>query len=114
MKILKFKYYQTLTRLGYKIPKYVVVEYAKSYYLRVSYIMRIGMCDALETSCRYFDIYPVKAVYRNFPEFNPIFCETNNPNYTYGVYWWSVKSKEPRIKAFDKLIKHYKENKEYI
>lgn len=114
IKTIKFKYYQILRTLGYNIPKYVVIQYAKSYYLRVSKNSLLGMCDALETACRYFDIYPPKAVYRNFTEFNPIFCEADNPKFTYGVYWWNARKKEPRIKAFDKLIKFYKENKEYV
>lgn len=113
MKILKFKYYQILKRLGFKIPKYVVCQYAKSYYLKISYKNDLGMCNAIEMACFYFNIYPSFA-HLNFPEFNPVFCEAESPLMSYGVFWWNVRSKEPRIKAFDKLIKYYKEHKEYI
>lgn len=32
----------------------------------------------------------------------------------YDSYWWKLENTKDRIKAFDKLIKYYKENKEYI
>lgn len=114
MKTIKFKYYQILKRLNCRIPKHIVIEYAKSHYLRVSYIIRLGMCDALEYACRYFGIYGTKKIHGNFPEFNPIFCEASNSIKSYDVFWWDVRDEESRIKAFDKLIKYYKEHKKYI
>lgn len=113
MKILKFKYYQILKRLGCKIPKHVVLEYAKETYLTKNKKWgREGMCYHIEDACAYFYIFPRGVYY--FTKFNPRFCEAEHVAMSYRTYWWNARKKEPRIKAFDKLIKYYKEHKEYI
>ncbi len=110
MKTIKFKYYQILKRLGCKIPKYVILEYAKELYLKHRY--PLGMCSFIEGACSYFWIYPIGVYY--FTKFNPRYCEADHPDMSHRIFWWSVRKQEPRIKAFDKLIKYYKEHKEYI
>ena len=113
MKILKFKYYQILKRLGCKIPKYVILEHAKLLYIDKYSIH--GMCYVLVKTLKLYNIYDFPE--RIFSKFNYNFCEGKLINMTvdsYQSYWWMVFNTKDRIKAFDKLIKYYKEHKEYI
>lgn len=113
MKTIKFKYYQILKRLGYKIPKYIVLEYAKQTYLtKTKKWGKQGMCYHIENAFAFFNL-PFKSI-KHFPKFNAEFCDADCSNYTRSMYWWNVDKRRCRIKAFDKLIKYYKEHKEYI
>lgn len=113
MKELKFKYYQILKRLGFKIPKYVILEHAKLLYIDKYSIH--GMCYVItkDLKCYNIDNFPKQI----FNKFNYNFCEGKLISMTvdsYQSYWWDASNTKDRIKAFDKLIKYYKEHKEYI
>lgn len=113
MKILKFKYYQILRELGFKISKHVVLEYAKLLY--VNKHISNGMCYSIARALKYYDIYELPRYV--FDKFNYAFCKGKSVIKTsnfYDSYWWELENTKDRIKAFDKLIKYYKEHKEYI
>lgn len=51
----------------------------------------------------------------NIPEFTPSFLGSDHPIFLDIEFWWSVEKTQPRIEAFDKLIKLYKgSDKEFI
>lgn len=58
---------------------------------------------------------PYAEIVKQIPEFNPFYLKAHraqelaaNINLTVGLeFWWDVKLVEPRINAFDKLIKVY-------
>lgn len=113
MKTIKFKYYQILKILGCKIPKYVILEHAKLLYIDKYSIH--GMCYVITKTLKYYDIYDLPKYI--FDKFNYKFCGGKSVIRTfdaYDSYWWEVSNTKDRIKAFDKLIKYYKEHKEYI
>lgn len=113
MKMIKFKYYQILRRLGFKIPKYIILENARSLYIDKYHYC--GMCYVIARTLKCYDIYGLPK--HIFKKFNYNFCEGKLISITfdsYDSYWWSISNTKDRIKAFDKLIKHYKEHKEYI
>ena len=111
--MLKFEYYKVIRRLGFKIPKHIVLQYAR--YIFINKYKYRGMCYSITESCRYFKINDFIEVI--FNKFTYKFCGGKNilPNsYTYDHYWWHFRNVNDRLKAFDKLIEYYKEHKEYI
>nr|DAN43644.1 MAG TPA: hypothetical protein [Caudoviricetes sp.] len=74
-----------------------------------------GMCFCIEHAMagteRGINKYDERDVVAMFPEFNREFLEA--PKDRYGkAFWWVPDSKEghdARIKAFNKLIKHYED-----
>lgn len=67
---------------------------------------------------------PYASIRDQIPEFNPFYLEApevqckilSNPFLVVGLeFWWEVTDVEPRIKAFDKLIKLYEDiDREFV
>ena len=113
MKTIQFIYYRILKRLGYKIPKYIVIEYAKETYLtKTKKWGKHGMCYHIDHAFTFFNI-PISFII-DFSKFNADFCNADHLCDSRSQYWWDIDKTRCRIKAFDKLIKYYKEHKEYI
>ena len=74
-----------------------------------------GMCSCIKRSILNVEygicVISDEQVSAMFPEFNREFLEAPKSRYS-RAYWWEPESKEghdARIKAFDKLIKHYED-----
>lgn len=69
------------------------------------------MCSALVAALN--KKFPKDVVYLyEIPKFFPIFSPDFFGLDSYlelGQYWWDIDNVEPRIKAFDKLIKYYED-----
>ena len=65
----------------------------------------LGMCICIIKAYVNKNIYiHIKDIKKHIPEFNRIFCNADNMT---DSYWWELYDVEPRIKAFNKLIKCY-------
>ena len=65
----------------------------------------LGMCSCIMNAYENKNIFiPIKDIKKHIPEFNRTFCNANNITED---YWWELSDVEPRIKAFNKLIKCY-------
>ena len=72
------------------------------------YCLRRVVYDQAEISC-HFDHVDYSMLLYNFPEFNPTYFKSTASIYE---FWWDTEDIESRLKAFDTLIKLYKNNTE--
>lgn len=84
-----------------------LLETAKNIYINDEY--HTGMCCAISNAYLriYDDTLGYSDITRIIPKFNTNFL--NAALNSYG-YWWLMRDRKSRIKAFDKLIKYYKHN----
>ena len=72
------------------------------------YCLRRIVYDQVEVSC-HLDYVDHSMLLYNFPEFNPEYFKSTASIYE---FWWDIEDIESRLKAFDTLIKLYKNNTE--
>lgn len=94
-----------LRKLGFKVPKHIILEYAKFIFKKKPYF---SIHFNINTAIAYYTDGSISdSAEEYFQMLNPDFCEASiiAPR-----FWWIPDDVESRLKALDKLIKYYKQN----